>query len=173
MIIFGMFIKLRRLIAEKSPTFVMKFFFNLYPPYIGAGVKVEEIASDFKYLRVSLKLRFYNRNYVGTQFGGSIYAMTDPHFMYLLLNCLGSEYIVWDKAAKIDFVKPGKTHLTAEFRIDDVLLNLIREKTAGGEKYVFDLPAAVYDLNGELIARLEKTLYVRKKIKTVENPARL
>lgn len=158
-----MLIKLLRAIGEKSPTFVMRFLFNIYPAYIGAGIKVEEISSDYKYLRVTLKLRFYNRNYVGTQFGGSMYSMTDPHYMFLLINNLGPDYIVWDKAAKIEFVKPGKTHVTAEFRIDDQLLNLIKEKTKTGEKYVFDLPVEILDKNQEVIAKLEKTIYVRKK----------
>lgn len=160
-----MLIKFLRAIGEKSPTFVMRFLFNIYPPYVGSGIKVEEISPDYKYLRVTLKLRFYNRNYVGTQFGGSMYSMTDPHYMFLLINNLGPDYIVWDKAAKIEFVKPGKTHVTAEFRIDDQLLNLIKEKTSTGEKYVFDLPVEVVDKNKDVIAKLEKTIYVRKKAK--------
>lgn len=158
-----MLVKILRAIAERTPPFVMRFFFNMYPPYLGAGIKVEEISTDRRYLRVSLKLRFYNRNYVGTQFGGSIYSMTDPHFMFLLMNNLGQDFIVWDKAAKIDFVKPGKTHVVAEFRIDDEILDTVREKTKNGEKYVFDLPATVRDLDGEVVAEIAKTLYVRRK----------
>lgn len=158
-----MFIKLLRAIAERTPPFVMRFFFNIYPPYFGSGIKVEEISADYKYLRVSLKLRFYNRNYVGTQFGGSIYSMVDPHYMYLLICNLGSEYIVWDKAARIDFIKPGKTHLIAEFKIDDALVKTIKDKTSTGDKYVFDLPVSIFDKNNQVIAEVYKTLYVRKK----------
>lgn len=158
-----MLIKFFRAIAERTPTFVMRFFFNMYPPYLGAGIKVEDISADRRYLKVSLKLRFYNRNYVGTQFGGSIYSMTDPHFMYLLMSNLGPNYLVWDKAAKIDFLKPGKTHLIAEFQINEEILTTVKEKTANGEKYVFDLPAVVRDLNGQVIAEISKTIYVRKK----------
>ncbi|MBO9666040.1 MAG: YiiD C-terminal domain-containing protein [Bdellovibrio sp.] len=158
-----MIVKFLRFIAERSPTFVMRLFFNLYPPYFGAGIQVEEISKDRRYLRVKLKLRFYNRNYVGTQFGGSIYSMTDPHFMYLLLNNLGTEYVVWDKGAKIDFVKPGKTHLIAEFKIDDQLLAQIKENTKEGQKYIFDLPVTVFDQDGEAIAQVSKTMYVRLK----------
>ena len=161
-----MLITLIRAIAQRTPTFVMRFFFNTYGPYLGAGIKVESISSDYKYLRVCLKLRFYNRNYVGTQFGGSIYAMTDPHYMFLLINILGQDYVVWDKAATIDFVKPGKTHLYAEFRLTDDVVNMVKEKTSGGEKYIFDLPVTVLDSNGDVIANLSKTLYVRKKRKT-------
>ncbi|MBX3017223.1 MAG: DUF4442 domain-containing protein [Bdellovibrionaceae bacterium] len=158
-----MLVKLLRAIAERSPTFVMRLFFNLYPPYLGAGIQVDEISKDRRYLRVRLKLRFYNRNYVGTQFGGSIYSMTDPHYMYLLINNLGPDYVVWDKAARIDFIKPGKTHLTAEFRIDQKLLDTIKERTATGEKYIFDLPLTVHDDQRQIVAELSKTLYVRRK----------
>ncbi|QDK38162.1 DUF4442 domain-containing protein [Bdellovibrio sp. NC01] len=158
-----MIVRWLRAIAERTPTWVMRLFFNIYPPYFGAGVEVEEISKDRRYLRVALKLRFYNRNYVGTQFGGSIYSMTDPHFMYLLINNLGPGYVVWDKAAKIDFIKPGKTKLLAEFRIDDALLNEVKARTANNEKYIFDLSVTIKDIHGETIAEVIKTLYVRKK----------
>ncbi len=160
-----MLMKLIRAIAARTPIFVMRFFFNIYPPYLGAGIKVEKISADYMYLRVCLKLRFYNRNYVGTQFGGSLYAMTDPHYMFLLINKLGPDYIVWDKAAKIDFIKPGKTHVYAEFRLTDEIIATVKEKTKTGEKYVFDLPVTVYDVRGQVIAQLAKTLYVRQKRK--------
>ncbi len=158
-----MLVKWLRFIAERTPPFVMRFLFNMYPPYLGSGIKVEKISKDRRYLRVTLKLRFYNRNYVGTQFGGSIYSMTDPHYMFLIMNNLGSNYVVWDKAAKINFIKPGKTKITAEFTIDDSILNTIKENTAKGEKYIFDLPVEVRDLNGDVVAEVSKTLYVRKK----------
>lgn len=157
--------KMMRAIAARTPQFVMRFFFNIYPPYLGAGVQVDKISDDFKYLRVSLKLRFYNRNYVGTQFGGSLYSMIDPHFMFLLINILGPEYIVWDKGANINFVKPGKTHVHAEFRLTDEIIATVKEKTSTGEKYVFDLPVTVFDTHGEVIAQVSKTMYVRKKRK--------
>lgn len=148
---------------QKHPAWLMRWFFNLYPPYLGAGIRVETISPDFKYLKARLLLRFYNQNYVGIQFGGSIYSMTDPHYMFLLINNLGPEYIVLDKGAQIDFIKKGTTDLTAEFRIDDMLLNTIRDQTSTGEKYIFDLPVTVCDAEGVMVARLIKTIYVRKK----------
>ena len=102
-------------------------------------------------------------NYVGTQFGGSIYAMTDPFYMLQLINNLGPDYIVWDKAAKVDFKKPGKSKLYAEFIIDQNLIDTVITKTSNNEKYVFDLPVQVKDESGTVIAEIIKTLYVRKK----------
>ncbi len=138
---------------------------NLWSPYRGAGIQVMHIAPDFRSVKVKLKRKWYNTNYVGTQFGGSIYAMTDPFYMLMLINNLGGDYIVWDKGATIDFVHPGKTELFVELQLDETLLTRVKEKTAGGEKYIFDLPVEVRDATGELVAAITKKLYVRKKQK--------
>ncbi|MGH8486424.1 MAG: DUF4442 domain-containing protein, partial [Pseudomonas sp.] len=105
----------------------------------------------------------FNRNYVGTQFGGSLYSMVDPFYMLMLMQLLGREYIVWDKAASIDFIAPGKGPVFADLRIDEGLLNEIREHTAGGKKYLPRLQVDIRDAAGELVARVDKTLYVRLK----------
>jgi hypothetical protein len=86
----------------------MRCFMSFYPPYLGAGVRVRHISDDFRDVTVSMGLGWYNRNYVGTQFGGSLYSMVDPFYMLMLMENLGRQYIVWDKAADIDFISPGK-----------------------------------------------------------------
>lgn len=142
---------------------LLRLGLNIYPPYIGAGIRVQQISSDCRQARVKMTLRWYNRNFVGTQFGGSLYSMVDPFYMLLLMPLLGDDYIVWDKAASIDFVTPGKGPVYAEFRIDDALLAEIREKTAGGEKYLPELQVEIRDGAGTLVATARKTLYVRLK----------
>lgn len=102
-------------------------------------------------------------NYVGTQFGGSMYAMTDPFYMIMLIQILGSEYIVWDKAASIDFKKPGRSRLTAEFRLNPAQITEIKDKADMQGKYVFELPVEIFDETGMLVAAVQKTLYVKKK----------
>lgn len=141
----------------------LRWLLNLYPPYLGAGIRVQQIAADFRRARVQMRLRWYNRNYVGSHFGGSLYAMTDPFFMLLLMEHLGRDYIVWDKAAHIDFIAPGRGTVQADFVIDESLLADIRARTAGGEKYLPELSVEVRDGAGELVARVHKTLYVRLK----------
>src|SRR5258708_700531 len=104
---------------DKMPMWLLRWIFNLYPPYLGAGIKVKEISSDFRQMEVAMKLTWCNKNYVGTQFGGSIYSMTDPFYMFILIKNLGRDYIVWDKAAKIDFKKPGKSTLYVRFTMSE------------------------------------------------------
>ncbi len=154
---------LLRKMAHNAPIGLLQWLGNLWLPYFGAGIKILKVAPDYRYVKVMLKRTWYNSNYVGTQFGGSIYAMTDPFYMMMIMNNLGVNYIVWDKAAQVEFLKPGRTALVAEFRIDDSLLDLIREKTAAGEKYIFDLPVDVKDTEGQIVAHIEKTIYVRLK----------
>jgi acyl-coenzyme A thioesterase PaaI-like protein len=136
---------------------------NVYPPLLFAGIRVLEITDDWRHARVVLRRRWYNRNYVGTQFGGSLFSMTDPFWMILTLRCLGEGYIVWDKAAEIEFVAPGREDVFAEFHIDDAMLEEIRTATAGGDKYLRWCDTVVTTRAGEVIARVRKQLYVRRK----------
>jgi acyl-coenzyme A thioesterase PaaI-like protein len=141
----------------------MKFLLNIYPPYVGAGVKIEYIREDWKELKVSMVLRWYNRNAVGTHFGGSLYSMTDPHIMLLLMNSLGRDYIVWDKSAEIDFVKATKKKVYCTVAITDEIINEIKDKTANGDKYYPEFTLKIIDGEENLIARVKKVLYVKKK----------
>lgn len=140
----------------------MKWFLRFYMPYLGAGIKVDSISDDWKTLKVSMKLKWYNKNAVGTQFGGSLYSMTDPHYVLMLMNLLGKDYIVWDKSASIDFIKPGKGRVTAIFSISDAELEAIKLKTSNGEKYLPRFEVAILDELGAVIAKVRKTIYVRK-----------
>ncbi|MGK0159112.1 DUF4442 domain-containing protein [Pseudomonas mosselii] len=142
---------------------MLRWLLNFYPPYLGAGIHIQEISPDMRSVKVRMKLTRWNRNYVGTQFGGSLYAMVDPFYMLLLIEQLGRDYIVWDKAASIDFITPGKGPVYAEFHVDDALLDEIRQQTASGKKYLPRLQVEIRDGAGELVARVEKTLYVRLK----------
>jgi acyl-coenzyme A thioesterase PaaI-like protein len=142
---------------------LLRWMLSLYPPYLGAGIRVQALSADFRHAKVRMGLGWYNRNYVGTQFGGSLYSMVDPFYMLLLMENLGRNYIVWDKAASIDFVSPGKGPVYAEFSIDEALLDEIRRQTEGGEKYLPLLKVQIHDGSGTLVARVEKTLYVRRK----------
>ncbi|RAS25566.1 MULTISPECIES: DUF4442 domain-containing protein [unclassified Pseudomonas] len=142
---------------------MLRWLLNFYPPYIGAGIRIQHISPDMRNIKVRMKLTRWNRNYVGTQFGGSLYSMVDPFYMLLLIEQLGREYIVWDKAASIDFIAPGKSTVYAEFYVDDALLDEIRRQTASGKKYLPRVQVDIRDEAGELVARVDKTLYVRLK----------
>ncbi len=136
---------------------------NIYGPYFGAGVKATYISKDFRHAKVSLPLRWYNRNYVGVHFGGSLYSMIDPFYMLLLMNTLGKDYIVWDQSAEIEFIKPGTGTVSASFTITDQMLAEIKEKTANGDKFLPTYPVTIIDESGDIVAKANKTLYVRRK----------
>lgn len=142
---------------------LFRWILNIYGPYLGAGIRVERISADWREIQVSMKLRWFNRNAVGTHFGGSLYSMVDPHLMLMLMNLLGKGYIVWDKSAEIDFVRPGRGRVVANFIITDDDLQAIRNNTAQGEKYLPHFSIRVIDTEGELVARIKKILYIRRK----------
>ncbi len=135
---------------------------NFWPPILGAGIRVKWSA-DNKAVDVEMKLRFWNRNYVGTHYGGSLYSMTDPFYMLMLMNNLGSDYIVWDKAASIRFRKPGKGRVRAEFRLTDEQLDEIRSKLMTEAKYEPTFQVQVKDEAGDVVAEVQKVLHIRRK----------
>lgn len=137
--------------------------FNLYPPFLGAGVRIRRISEDFLTIDVEMPLRFWNKNYVGTHFGGSLYAMCDPFFMIILMNTLGPGYIVWDKAATIRFKKPGKGLMKASFHIPAERIAEIRAQADSQGKTEPSFTVSVTDVDGNVIAEVDKLLYVRKK----------
>ena len=136
---------------------------NVFPPYWGTGIRMKYIAPDLREIVVQLKMHWYNRNYVKTHFGGSLYAMTDPFYMLMLIHILGREYIVWDKEAHIEFIKPGIGTLTAYFILSNQQIEDIRQKTSNGEKFLPDYSVEIKDSSGVLVAKVIKTLYIRKK----------
>ncbi|MBW2581783.1 MAG: DUF4442 domain-containing protein [Deltaproteobacteria bacterium] len=142
---------------------ILKFGMSLWPPFLGAGIRVKHIAADFREVVVSMKLRWYNRNYVGTHFGGSLAAMTDPFYMLMLIHILGSEYTVWDKTSTIDFIAPGRGTVTARFSLNDDQIAEIKNETASSNAYFPELSVDIVNESNEVVARVRKKLYVRKK----------
>ena len=142
---------------------LLKWMLNLYPLYLGAGIKVTYISEDWKELHVSMSLRWFNRNAVGTHFGGSLYSMIDPHLMLLLMQLLGKEYLVWDKSADIEFVKASKKKVTSVLKVSNADLKVIRRSTINGEKYFSNFIVEIRDEDDDLVAKIKKTIYVRRK----------
>jgi hypothetical protein len=140
----------------------MRWGFNLFPAYRGTGGRITYIGGDFREAHVELPLSWRTRNYVGTIFGGSLYGSVDPMYMILLIKILGPGYTVWDKAATIRFVKPGRSRLYARFLIEEeeilTILRLTETAPSVDRVYRVDLK----DAAGVVHASVEKTIYIRR-----------
>jgi hypothetical protein len=154
---------LLQLLGGTKSSHALRRWINFWPPFLGMGIRIQRIAPDMKAVAVEMKLHFWNANYVGTHFGGSLFAMTDPFYMLMLMAKLGRDYIVWDKAATIRYRKPGKGTVRAEFRLSDSQIDDIREKLKTLPKYEPVFSVEVKDEAGVVIAEVEKILHVRKK----------
>jgi acyl-coenzyme A thioesterase PaaI-like protein len=152
----------RRTDATKKSSARRRFYkyLSFYPPYIGAGIQVAYKPPDFA---VRMKQTWFNSNAVGTHFGGSLYTMCDPFFMLILMERLGRDYIIWDKAATIRFVKPGRGTVHADFHIPPETIADIQRRADQGEKVEPELTVDVLDENDQVVAHVEKCLYVRRK----------
>jgi hypothetical protein len=141
----------------------LRWLINLWPPFLGAGIRVTRLQPDWKAIDVEMKLRFWNSNYVGTHFGGSLYAMTDPFYMLMLIENLGQDYIVWDKSASVRFRQPGKGKVLAAFRLSDQQIEELRRELKTQEKIEPSFAVDVKDETGAVIAEVHKVLHIRKR----------
>ena len=136
---------------------------NLWPPFLFSGIHVASIAGDWRSARVELRMRPWNRNYVGTHFGGSLFAMPAPFWMILVKERLGPDHYVWDQAGEIEFLKPGRGTVHATFELEDGTVEAIRSATADGAKHLHWFQTEVTGAEGDVIARVRKQVYARRK----------
>ena len=143
----------------------MRMFLNIWPPFLGAAIRVRRLVSDWTEIDVEMKLRWWNRNYVGTHYGGSLYSMADPFFMLMLIENLGKDYIVWDKSASIRFKKPGRGTVSASFRLLEPQIREIKQALNSQEKEKIErvFTVEVKDKSGSVVAQIEKLLHIRRK----------
>lgn len=148
-------------IERLSPA-VLRHLLNLWPPFLGAGVRVSYLAPNWRAATVEMKLRWYNRNPHKAHFGGSLYAMTDPFFALLVRRNLPSGYVVWDRSASIDYLAPGRGRVWARIELLDEDLERILRMTSDGDKHLHLFRVDVCDDDGLTIARVEKLVYIRR-----------
>lgn len=142
---------------------MVKYALNLWPPFWGSGIKIVSISDDFRFVKITLKLRWWNKNANRTQYGGSIFSLTDPVYSLMLMGILGQQYFIWDKQASINFIQPGDSDLTADFVISEQCIDAIKQATEYGDKYFPSFTVNVLNNKGELVSQVQRTLYVRKK----------
>ena len=148
---------------ESLKTRLFRLGTNFFPCYRGTGGRVTFIAEDFRCIRIRLPLSWRTRNVVGTIFGGSIYAATDPFYMLMLRMRLGKSYVIWDKAASVQFIRPGKSTLYAEFVLtaaeEAEILRLLKQQPSVDRVYTVEL----CDKNGVVHAIVQKVVYITTK----------
>jgi len=150
-------------LREPVPAHWLRRILNVWPPYLAAGIHVEHIARDYSSLHVSMHLRWYNRNYMGTHFGGSLYAMTDPFYALMLIQQLGSGYVVWDKSARVRFRRPGIGTVQACFQITPAEVADLKQRLQREGRADFSKSVRVSNCHGQTVAEVDKVVYVRRR----------
>lgn len=148
---------------ESWRTRLFRWAMNLFPTYMGTGGRVTFISADWQEIHVRLSLNLFTYNYVGVVFGGSIYASVDPFYMLQLMHILGKDYIVWDKAAYVRFIRPIRRRVYARFLIDTELIDQIRQRVAREKEIELTLPVTYIDRQGIQYAHIDKVIYIAQK----------
>jgi acyl-coenzyme A thioesterase PaaI-like protein len=141
----------------------MRWGFNLHPAYRASGGRVEYVAPDLSHMRVRLDLNRRTRNVFGTLFGGSLFSVTDGPLPTMLMAALGSDVIVWDQEARIQFLVPGRATLYADFRITPAELATVRAAIASDGAVRRSYTVELKDEQGIVHTVVERTVYIADK----------
>jgi acyl-coenzyme A thioesterase PaaI-like protein len=145
-----------------TPHTVLKII-KFWPPLFASGISVESMNDDLTIVTVQMKQYFYNTNYVGSHYGGSIFSMTDPFYMFMLLHHLKEDHVIWDQSASIDFIKPAKGTIRATFTLNQNTIEEIKKKCLERFNYKPEFEVNIYNEENQIVAKVKKTLYVRRK----------
>lgn len=149
--------------SESWRTRLARWRFNRFPAYRGTGGRILYIRHDWSEVRVKVPLNWRTRNYVGTIYGGSLYGAVDPIYMFMLIQCLGPSYTVWDKAASIRFRRPGRSTLYALFQLTPDVVPGIQDELARVPKLDRLFTVELKDAGGTVHATIEKTIHVSRR----------
>jgi len=145
------------------PVSLVRFLINLWPPLLFTGISLVKLSQDWRFVRVEMPLRFYNKNVLGIHFGGSLYSMIDPWYMMMLAKNLGSDYHVVDHSASIQYQNPGLDLVYAEFLLDNQQIDEIKRQAEGGEKVIKTFTVEIKSIHNDIICTATKNIYIRKK----------
>lgn len=153
--------KLLRLFFSNS--LIFKYGFNLSPMYRRTTGRVVFVSDDLFQIKVKIPISIKNRNYVGSIFGGSLYAATDPVFMIQLIHILGDDYVVWDKASTIQYKRPAYTDVFASFQFTSEEIDQIKKEVATKKEIEIVKDLIITDVDRIIFTELTKTLYIADK----------
>ncbi len=136
---------------------------NLWPPFLFSSIHIDHISDDWRHVRTTLRKNALTSNYLGTLYGGSLFSMTDPFWMMMVLHNLGDDWVVWDKAAEIEFVKPGRGRVSTEFVLTDAALAEIRAQVAAEGKALVWFTNDITTPDQTVVARVRKQVYARRR----------
>jgi acyl-coenzyme A thioesterase PaaI-like protein len=150
-------------VAESFRSRLVRWGFNWFPAFRRTGGRLVYLADNWREVRVKLPLSWRTRNYVGTMFGGSLYAATDGIHMVMLMKQLGPAYVVWDKSASIRYRKPCRTTVYATFAIDERETDTIRTLLVTEPKIEREYKVDWTDREGTDYATVATTIHIRRK----------
>jgi hypothetical protein len=149
--------------TENFQTWKFRTFMNWYPMYFGTGGKIIFWSSDYQEVHLRLRLNIWTYNYVGTIFGGSMFAASDPFYMLMWFKILGKDYVVWDKSATIRFRKPARKTLYAKYLISDDMIADIKQQVLDNQEISIPFTLQWLDTEGVVHAEMERVVYIANK----------
>jgi len=142
---------------------MLRFRFNHFPAYRRCGARITYVSPELLDVKIELPLRWNNKSHIGSIWGGSLYSSIDPVYTIMLTQTLGKKYVVLDKAAKIEFLKPANQKLYAHFNINQSDIENIKSECSEHGKTERIYHVELKDDSNIIYLSAEKTIHIRTR----------
>ncbi len=146
-----------------SRSSLFKYGFNISPMYRRSVARIVSVSDNLQEVKIKIPLNYKNRNYVGSIFGGSMLSATDPIYMTQLMQILGDDYVVWDKAASIRYKRPARENAYVHFEFTDEEIVKIKSDVLSFKEIDIIKNVNILSASNEVFAELSKTIYISQK----------
>ena len=137
---------------------------RFYPPLFFQRILVTRFDKGFRGAEVKIKKSFFNKNYNGSIFGGTIFSAADafyPVLLYQVLTHKGYKIRAWSHSLAIRFRKPAKTDLHFKINLSDEIIDDCEQVLNTIGKYRRTFPIEIYDKNEVLCVSVLIKVYIR------------
>jgi hypothetical protein len=146
-----------------SEATLFKHGFNISPMYRRSVARIIYVSENLQEVVIKIPLNYKNRNYVGSIYGGSMLSATDPIYMTQLMNILGNDFVVWDKATTVRYKRPAREQVFAKFIFSDEEIIQIKNEIILKNEIDLIKKVNIVNKSDEVFAEVTKTIYISQK----------
>ncbi len=146
---------------DTNPKTLMKHFYSL-PSTANTGAEVTYISENLDHVSLTIPLNDKTKNMMGIIYGGIMYSATDFVYLTMLWYRLGLDYMLIDKSAEVQYLRPGLGDLSVDFYLPEETVQSIIDELKTEKSTLREFIIEIKDNKQKTVCKITKSIYIRK-----------
>ncbi len=146
---------------DTNPETLIKHFYSL-PSTANTGAEITHISEDLEHISLKIPLNDKTKNMMGIVYGGIMYSATDFVYLTMLWYRLGLDYMLIDKSAEVQYLRPGLGDLTVDFHLSEETVQSIIDELKTNKSVLREFVIDIKDEKQKTVCKITKSIYIRK-----------